>query len=132
MGSTFEATLPNKEIAEWLDYKNKGGCTLSFDVPPYLGDNLIGVALWVVYKCSCDGWSKVKAVITNKTQGMTTTSRTDTCYGTKGDLQSSIHYIRAEDISIKSGDRIIISYPKAEVNMCGAHILKHPSGLVTY
>nr|XP_017225562.1 PREDICTED: disease resistance protein TAO1-like [Daucus carota subsp. sativus] len=127
---TFEATVPNKEIAEWFDYKNREGCTLSFEVPPNLGDDLVGVAFWVVHKCSCDRWSIVETVITNKTQGMTTALRTDTHYGTKGDRQSSIHSIKAEYISMKNGDEIMISFPEAEVSMCGAHILKRPSGLV--
>ncbi|KAL1803643.1 hypothetical protein ACET3Z_032290 [Daucus carota] len=60
----FRATIQNKEIPKWFDYKNTG-CTLSFDVPPNLGDNLVGVALWVVH----EAWSMVKAVITNKTRG---------------------------------------------------------------
>ncbi|WOH15769.1 hypothetical protein DCAR_0935315 [Daucus carota subsp. sativus] len=124
-GSTFGATLQNKEIAEWFDYKNRGGCTLSFHVPPNLGDHFVGVAFWVVYKCSYDGWSAVEAVITNKTEGMTTASHSKGINsGRKGDVLSFIHCIRAEDISMKSGDKIMISYPDGEVNMCGVHILK--------
>ncbi|XP_017225566.2 disease resistance protein RUN1-like isoform X1 [Daucus carota subsp. sativus] len=124
-GSTFGATLQNKEIAEWFDYKNRGGCTLSFHVPPNLGDHFVGVAFWVVYKCSYDGWSAVEAVITNKREGMTTASHSKGINsGRKGDVLSFIHCIRAEDISMKSGDKIMISYPDGEVNMCGVHILK--------
>ena len=85
----------------------------------------MGVAFWVVYKCSYDGWSAVEAVITNKTDGMTTASHSKGINsGRKGDVLSFIHCIRAEDISMKSGDKIMISYPDGEVNMCGVHILK--------
>ena len=139
MGSTFEATLQNMEIAEWFDYKNREGCTLSFHVPPNLGDNFLGLAFWVVRKCFPDRLSRVEAVITNKTED-TTEDKTEVRgkritigfnYDRKGDeVQSTICYIRAEDISIKSGDKIMISFPRAQVNMCGAHIIKQPSSIV--
>ncbi|XP_063940599.1 disease resistance protein RUN1-like isoform X2 [Daucus carota subsp. sativus] len=129
----FRATLQNREIAEWFDYKNREGCTLSFHVPPNLGDNFVGVALWVVYKCSPDRWSRVEAVITNKTEDTIAAPITiGFNYDIKDEVQSSIHCIRAEDISIKNGDKIMISFPQAEieVNMCGAHIIKQPSSIV--
>ncbi|KAL1803640.1 hypothetical protein ACET3Z_032287 [Daucus carota] len=123
--STFRASLPNKEIAEWFDYKNRGGCTLSFDIPPNLGDHFVGVALWVVRKCSYEGWSKLEAFITNETEDTRTAPISiGLNYDREGDVQSSIHCIRADDISIQSGDKIMISYPQAGVNLCGAHILK--------
>ncbi|XP_017225560.2 disease resistance protein RPV1 [Daucus carota subsp. sativus] len=132
----FSAALQNREIAEWFDYKNREGCTLSFHVPPNLGDHFVGVAFWVVYKCSYEGWSEVEAVITNITEGITiryTISYTQPPYDRISDAQSTVNWITAEDIPIKSGDKIMISFevmglcPGTEVNMCGAHILKQPN-----
>ncbi|XP_063940289.1 disease resistance protein RPV1-like [Daucus carota subsp. sativus] len=129
---TFLATVPNKEIAEWFDYKNREGCTLSFHVPPNLGDNFLGLAFWVVRK----GFSHIEAVITNKTEDTTTTTLLNTSnYGRMGvdlELESAILCIRSDDFSIKKGDKIMISFEvdsfsDTELKMCAAHVLKRPS-----
>ncbi|XP_063940224.1 disease resistance protein RPV1-like isoform X2 [Daucus carota subsp. sativus] len=129
---TFIATIPNKEIPEWFNYKNREGCTLSFDVPPNLGDNFAGVAFWVVYKSSSQESNYLKAVITNKTEDTTTTIPItgSSCRG-MDDVESAIRCIWAEDLSIAKGENIMISFEwnplcDTEVKMCGAHMLKHP------
>ncbi|KAL1822857.1 hypothetical protein ACET3Z_009635 [Daucus carota] len=43
--SSFKANLSNTEIAEWFSYK-RSGSAVSFDIPPSLEDNFLGVALW--------------------------------------------------------------------------------------
>lgn len=136
--SSFKAELPNRGIPEWFGYKSSG-CTLSLDIPPTLGENFLGVAIWVVYEYNATdpSYSYVKAVVRNKTEGITKNYKfnapTD-CVG----VQSSIQCIRREDISLKSGDRMKVSFQRflftddegaevltGEVNveMCGAHVI---------
>nr|XP_017225564.1 PREDICTED: TMV resistance protein N-like [Daucus carota subsp. sativus] len=126
--SKFGAILQNREIAEWFDYKNRGGCTLSFHVPPTSGDNFVGVALWVIFKSSYQ--NNFKVVITNKTEKTTTTAPITLGYIDVDDVVSTIYCLREEDV-LKSGDNIMISFEDdrafgIEVKMCGAHILKYP------
>ncbi|KAL8128293.1 hypothetical protein AgCh_015032 [Apium graveolens] len=108
----FNANLPNREVAEWVTYKSSGH-TVSFNVPPSFGSNFLGLALWVVFTCkSCKGnlWPYMKAVITNETEGVTENYRIDV-HVVVGEAQSRVQYITGEKLSMKSGDRIKVSFP---------------------
>ncbi|KAL8128049.1 hypothetical protein AgCh_014842 [Apium graveolens] len=75
------------KIADWLSYKSSGHA-VSFEIPPLLGDSLLGLAISVILTCKNHNRSfDIKASVTNQTNGTT-----------KGD-----------EISIRSGDRIKIS-----------------------
>lgn len=139
--STFKAHLPNTEIAEWFNYKSSG-CTLSFDIPPNLGYDFLGVALWIVYTCkNTEPDSHIRAVlITNKTEGMTKNCDIYEPYHIVGELQSKIECLRGDRILVKSGDRIMVSIQsllycyssegvkvpcgEVKVQMCGAHVIQ--------
>lgn len=143
----MEATLPNRVIAEWLSYKCRGH-TVSFDIPPNWGDNFLGLALWVVYKCKATRSSSYsRAVITNMTVGITKNYNINVAEHTPDEVQSSLQCKTGENL-LAAGDRIEIScqkllYPfdddgrygfiwgenvpcgEVKVEMCGAHeILK--------
>lgn len=142
--STFKATLQNSKIAEWFNYKSSGS-PLSFEIPSILGDNFVGVAFWVGYHSSFGLNSQVEAVITNKTEGITKNFKFyvfNYVFNTSDDVQTSVQCIRGDDISVKSGDKIEVSFQISrfhlyylttyliigEIKMCGAHlILKTPS-----
>lgn len=146
---SFRATLPNREIAQWFNYKSRG-CTVSFEIPPILGDNFLGVTLWVVYKCcsiyKCkltDFFCYIRAVITNKTAGTIEDYNIYAPIDSVGEVRSMVECIRKETISLKGGDKIKVSfqrflycfsggvefpYEEVKVEMCGAHVIqKTPS-----
>ncbi|KAL8128315.1 hypothetical protein AgCh_015054 [Apium graveolens] len=131
----FEADLPNTEVAEWFNYKSSGH-TLSF----VIGSNFLGLALWVVYTCkacSTENWWDslyMTAVIRNDTEGITEKYSLDV-KTVVGEVQSTIKCITGGNLSVKSGERIKVSfssllYPSYEgvplgevkVNMCGVHV----------
>lgn len=70
--SSSKADLPNRELAEWFSYECSGSI-VSFDTPPIMGDNILIDSLFVYYT-SCKSkdatYYTIKAVITNKTQGI--------------------------------------------------------------
>lgn len=125
--SSFKANLSNTEIAEWFSYK-RSGSAVSFDIPPSLEDNFLGVALWVVYTCKkAVRFSYIRAVITNKTEGVTNNYDIIVPYASVGEVQSrvecikrsgdsvgevksEVQYIGEETISAKCGDRIMVSF----------------------
>ncbi|KAL8128316.1 hypothetical protein AgCh_015055 [Apium graveolens] len=73
-GGRFEADLPNREVAEWFNYKSSGH-KVSFVAPPNFGSNFSGLALWVVFTCKAkkENWRTfyMTAVIRNETEGIT-------------------------------------------------------------
>ena len=132
-------------IPEWFDYTSRE-CKLSFQISPALGENLLGIALWVVFKCkeTCSE-SNFRAVITNKTKATRkdVDINVETLSGVE--LRSTVQCTRAKDMSVESGDRITISIErilycytwseddfegkvvpsgKVEVETWGAHILR--------
>ncbi|KAL8128317.1 hypothetical protein AgCh_015056 [Apium graveolens] len=145
----FNANLPNREVAEWVTYKSSGH-TVSFNIPPSFGSNFLSLALWVVFTCkSCKGnlWPYMKAVITNETEGVTENYRIDV-HDVVGEAQSRVQCITGEKLSMKSGDRIKVSFPsllykeegkevvreevkegkevvrgEVKVKMCGVHVM---------
>lgn len=126
--SSFTATIPNREIAEWFSNQSSGN-TVSFDIPPNMGNNLLGVALWVVYTCkSEDSNYTLEAIITNETQG----TKQDYCNdyvpgGIVGEIQSTVDCMSEENFPLKSGDRIKVSFEEGgdvDVEMCGAHLIQ--------
>lgn len=69
--SHLKLIYQTREMAEWFA---KG--TVSFDISPNLGDNFLGIALWVVYKCKTtdrDSPSSlyIRAVVMNNTKRIT-------------------------------------------------------------
>lgn len=142
----FRADLPNREVAEWFSYKSIGS-TVSFDIPPILGDNFFCIAIWVVFKLknTCQRSSHMKLLVTNKTKGTEGKYPFRVRTHILREVQSKIKGIRGDHISVESGDRIMVSFPsflnygficddivggevKVKVKMCGTHvILKTPS-----
>ncbi|XP_074378550.1 uncharacterized protein LOC141720093 [Apium graveolens] len=136
---SFRATLPNMEIAGWFSHKRTGRA-VSLDIPPNSGDNFLGVALWVVYKCKTTvPLSYIRAVIINETEGTKKNHdiliHTDTV-----SVQSNVECIRGDRISLRSGNRLHVSFQKSlysskgylkvptgvvEVEMCGAHVIQN-------
>ncbi|KAL8128283.1 hypothetical protein AgCh_015022 [Apium graveolens] len=131
----FEADLPNTEVAEWFNYKSSGH-TVSFVVPP----NFSGLALWVVYTCNPSKqkqkWANLRAVITNDTDGITEKYLFDV-QPVVGEAQSTVKCITGGNLSVKSGERIKVSFSsllysygekipigEVKVNMCGVHVIE--------
>lgn len=145
---TFEARLPNREVAEWFDYKSSG-CTVSFDIPPSFGSNFLGLALWVVYTCKAkEKWTHyMGAVITNDTKSITENYPINV-NTLGGEAQSRVHCITVtgEEISMKSGDRVKVFIPsllysdyelqvrigKVKVNRIGVHVLQDRTSTSVY
>lgn len=104
------------------------------------------MALWVVYKCcvvyKCkltDFFCYIRAVITNKTAGTTENYHIFAPIDRVGEVRSMVKCIRGETISLKSGDKIKVSfqrflycssgdieipYEEVKVEMCGAHVIQ--------
>ena len=137
---SFEADLPNREVADWFSYKSSGN-TISFTVPPNSGENLFGFGLWIVYKrkYTDDCALLLKAVITNKTK-----NRRHTCGlilpmdAGVGEVLSAVRCMDFNDM--KSGDKVKISFLSTpedalmhydgvcglvKVKMCGAHLIQN-------
>ena len=149
---SFRAHLLNRMIPEWFNYTSRE-CKLSFQISPALGDNFLGIALWVVYKCKeTRRTSKFRAVITNKTKATGKDVDIDIAVRNGVELRSVVQCIRAKDMSVESGDRITVSIERilycytsnednleqkkvpsgeVEVETWGAHILRrtHITGL---
>lgn len=141
--NSFEVDIPNKEVAEWFNYKSSGN-TLSFTIPPNSGNNFSGFGLWIVYKCKYTdrGSPYVKAVIINKTKNVKTNHDINLRTLVAGKVQSRVECISDEKIKrhginilFQSRDRINISfqsildpcieaYDGLKVEKCGAHILR--------
>ncbi|KAL8118027.1 disease resistance protein RUN1-like isoform X2 [Apium graveolens] len=136
----FSADLPNREVAEWFNYKSTGH-TVCFDVPPSFGSNFLGLALWVVYTCNAkEIWTYVSAVITNETEGITE-NHPIYLQTVVGEAQSSIQCIRGKKLSMKSGDTVKVfissllysgykvdmgaSIGKVKVKMFGVHLVQN-------
>lgn len=142
---SFRAYLPNREIPEWFTYTSRE-CKLSFEISPALGDNFLGIALWVVYKCKeTDSPSNFKAVMTNKTKGTRKEFDIKVAIRNGVEVRSTVICKRAKDISVESGDRITVLIKRllhcyvpndfslggpyviageVEVEICGAHIIQ--------
>lgn len=132
---------PNREVAEWFNY-NISGHTVSFDIPSSFGSNFSGLALWVVFTCkaSRDKWTYTRAVIRNETEGITESYRIEV-HDVVSEAQSRIKFITGEDFSMKTGDRIKVSFPsllysdyelqvpngEVKVNTCGVHVIRDRS-----
>ncbi|XP_063946462.1 disease resistance protein RPV1 [Daucus carota subsp. sativus] len=156
--SSFEADPPNTKIAEWFSYKSNR-CTISFDIPPNLGDNFLGVALWFVFRFKTDtGDPVVRVVVRNETEGCQLNYITSVSGGTvrsrvecirRGVISvgSTLQYMMKEPKSMpmKSGDRIKVSFHsilsyfdefsgeracrKVKVEKCGAHVIQKTPSL---
>lgn len=139
---SFKSEVPN--IADWFSYKSYGR-TVSFDIPPLLGDKFLGLALLVLFTCKNHNHHfTVKAAVTNKTNG-TTKYCLIPVHITRSEVYSLVHCINGDEISTRSGDRIRISfqrqlyssnsdgeeevpYEEVKVEMCAAHVIqKTPS-----
>ncbi|KAL8128302.1 hypothetical protein AgCh_015041 [Apium graveolens] len=136
----FEADLPNTEVAEWFNYKSSGH-TVSFVIPPSFGSNFLGLALWVVFtfkSCKENQWTPyMRAVIRNDMEGKTENYHIEVL-AVVGEAQSMIKCIPGGKLSMKSGDRIKVSFssllydrfkevPVGEVNinMSGFHAIEN-------
>ncbi|KAL1822045.1 hypothetical protein ACET3Z_008823 [Daucus carota] len=137
----FTSHLPNREVAEWFDYKSSGH-TVSFDVPPSSGSNFLGLAIWLVYTCKPTHVDStyITAVISNKTESITANCRIH-LHPVGGEAESSVQCIRGEKIPVKSGDRVKVSFGslmyccfkfkdndvlvgEVKVKMCGVHVIQ--------
>ncbi|KAL8128260.1 hypothetical protein AgCh_015002 [Apium graveolens] len=109
--NSFEADIPNKEVGEWFSYKSSGN-TLSFTIPPNLGDNLFGVGLWIVCKhkhTTVRSSLYVRAVITNRTKDIKNNYDIYIPWErVVGEVQSRLQCIKNH--TMESGDRIKISF----------------------
>ncbi|KAL1822041.1 hypothetical protein ACET3Z_008819 [Daucus carota] len=95
---SFRADLPNRMIPGWFNYTSRE-CKLSFQISPALGENFLGIALWVVYKCKeTRSPSNFKAVITNKTTATGKDVDIDLAVRNGVELRSVVQCIRAKDI----------------------------------
>ncbi|XP_074380267.1 uncharacterized protein LOC141721305 [Apium graveolens] len=126
--SSSKDDLPNGELAEWFSYACSGS-VVSFDTPPIVGDNILLDALFVYYTSSKSRdatYYTIKAVITNKTQGIE--------YKYYIDVPSSIVIARStvksiigKDISLTSGDILHVLFQGSgeEVNVktCGIYMI---------
>lgn len=65
--SRFKATLQPQDIDKWFAYIFKEGI-ISFVFPPNMGDNFVGITLWVIYTYKTTGLSIIRAVFSNKTE----------------------------------------------------------------
>lgn len=65
--SIFQATLQPQDIEKLFAYIFKAG-TISFVYPPNMGDNFLGITLWVIYTYKTTGLSIIRAVFSNKTE----------------------------------------------------------------
>ncbi|KAL1822044.1 hypothetical protein ACET3Z_008822 [Daucus carota] len=137
----FSSQLPNREVAEWFDYKS-GGHTVSFDIPPISGSNFLGLALWLVYTCKPTHLDStyIRAVISNKMESITANCRIH-LHPVGGEAESSVQCIRGEKIPVKSGDRVKVTFGslmyccfnfkdddvlvgEVKVKMCGVHVIQ--------
>lgn len=134
----FKADLPNREVAEWFNYKSSGH-TVSFVIPPSFESDFLGLALWVVYTCkaSKEKPTYLRVVITNETDG-TSENYPIYVHTVVSEAQSTIKCITGKGISMKSGDRFKVSFPsllyydfifgnvpiEVKVNMCGVHVIQ--------
>ncbi|XP_017242520.1 disease resistance protein RUN1-like [Daucus carota subsp. sativus] len=131
----YESKVP--KMADWLSYKSSGH-TISFDIPPQLGDNLLGLALSVDLSCKGRGSNlSIRAAVTNKTNG-TTKYCVIPLYINCRQVYSLVQCISADKISIRSGDEIRISFQRdvyifnapevvlsvpMKVKMCAVHVI---------
>nr|XP_017242279.1 PREDICTED: TMV resistance protein N-like isoform X1 [Daucus carota subsp. sativus] len=133
----FYAYLPNREVAEWFDFKSSGHA-VSFDIPPCSGSNLLGLALWLVFTCKPThlDYPYMRAIITNITEGTTENYPIFLEHLVVGETQSRIECITPDKISIRSGDKIKVSIRsktyldhefkkrigEVKINMFGVHL----------
>nr|XP_017242468.1 PREDICTED: TMV resistance protein N-like isoform X2 [Daucus carota subsp. sativus] len=137
----FTSHLPNREVAEWFDYRSSGH-TVSFDIPPSSGSNFLGLAIWLVYTCEPTHVDStyITAVISNKTESITANCRIH-LHPVGGEAESSVQCIRGEKIPVKSGDRVKVTFGslmyccfnfkdddvlvgEVKVKMCGVHVIQ--------
>ncbi|KAK1391362.1 hypothetical protein POM88_010418 [Heracleum sosnowskyi] len=101
-----------------------------------------GLALWVVYTCKAvyKDSVKIRAVITNNTRSITDYPIYVECE--VGETQSRVECIPGKKLSMRSGDRIKVSFPgflyyrydkfkvpigEVKVKMCGVHLIPSTS-----
>ncbi|KAL8114783.1 hypothetical protein AgCh_021588 [Apium graveolens] len=140
----FNATLTNRKVAQWFNYKS-GGHTVSFEIPPSYGSNSSGLALWVVYTCkaSIEDFTSMRAVIRNDTEGITE-NYSILVHTVVSEARSRVQCITGEKLSMKSGDRIKVSFQRfldssikfdpfeVKVKMCGVHVLQNGQSTSAY
>ncbi|KAL8101499.1 hypothetical protein AgCh_033411 [Apium graveolens] len=117
--SSFTANLPNTEVAEWFSYKSNGR-TVSLEIPPDLDDRFLEVALWIVYTCKTTNRFRpyIKAVFKNKTEVMKKSYCIYAPLNVVGEVHSRVECVRGDTISVKSGDRIKVSYQSLLYSTC--------------
>ncbi|XP_074378551.1 uncharacterized protein LOC141720094 [Apium graveolens] len=136
--SLFKDRLTNFERPEWFSYQS-GARTLSFDIPPLLGDSFLGLAIWVLFKSKNYNRFNIKAVVTNKTSGLTKYYWIPVfCIGWE-EVFCLVKCISIDKFSITSGDRIEVSFSRklygfsgekelpfeeVMVEMCAANVIQ--------
>ncbi|WOG90607.1 hypothetical protein DCAR_0309851 [Daucus carota subsp. sativus] len=135
----FSADLPDREVAEWFDYKSSGNA-VSFEAPSSFGANFLGLALWLVYTCKASdlhGSLYIKAVITNVTEDITE-NYPISVRSVVGEAQSRVECIPGEEIFVESGENMKVSIHtrvysdfefevpvgQVKVKMCGVHVIQ--------
>lgn len=132
----FKVHVP--KIAKWLSYKSRGR-TLRFSIPSLLGDNFLGLALWVLFTSKNDYHYSIRAAVTNKTNGITKYFWIPVYCIAGDEVYSLVKCISKEEISITSGESIDISferqlysfdgerevnYEQVKVEMCAAYVIQ--------
>lgn len=103
----IKADVPT--IAQWFSYKTSGR-NLSFDIPSLLEDDFLGLALWVLFTSQNNYYFNIRAVVTNKTKGVTKSCEIPV-YCIRGtEVYSLVRCFGGNEISIGTGDRIEISF----------------------
>lgn len=135
----FSADLPDREVAEWFDYKSSGNA-VSFEAPSSFGANFLGLALWLVYTCKASdlhGSLYIKAVITNVTEDITE-NYPISVRSVVGEAQSRVECIPGEEIFVESGENMKVSIHtrvysdfefevpvgQVKVKMLGVHVIQ--------
>ncbi|KAL1806113.1 hypothetical protein ACET3Z_029181 [Daucus carota] len=122
----YEAEVP--KMVDWLSYESSGH-TISFDIPPLLGDNLLGLALSMDLSCKeLVSHLCIRAAVTHKTNGTTKYCVIPLhCNGPQ--VYSLVQCISGDEISIRSGDAYrvdapeVIYYVQLKLKMYVVHVI---------
>ncbi|KAL8158115.1 hypothetical protein AgCh_002714 [Apium graveolens] len=139
--NSYMADVSNRKITEWFRYTNSG-LKVSLEIPSIAEDDILGVRLLVVFTCkTVDRHYILRAVINNETEGRRDFYEVPVYCMRGAEVQTLVECIRAERISVRSGDKIEIvffeslyasngcaeagrSADELTVNMCGAHVMQ--------
>lgn len=135
------ADVSNRKITEWFKYTNSG-YKVSLEIPSMAEDDFLGVRLLVVFTCkTVDQYYNLRAIINNETEGRSDYYEIPVYCMRGAEVQTVVECIRAERISVRSGDKIEVlfqrilystngagaaeeSYHEMKVNICGAHVMQ--------